>query len=266
MEPTTAQRRSGDRRRLWDRRAPIERRSSEERREGPRRSSTQSTAGERRSGSDRRSTDRRGSFAAERRSAASRRRRERRSTTPVPYTAAQVAELTTRFAAEGQVVCPACNGNRFTLGPARHDGPAAGRLALCLGCRRGAVIPVANAARVLLISEVVPLRNLLREMLVGGGHEVVEADDAAVGLDAYQAIPADLVIVDVLGTGRLQAPEFMRRMRGEFPDARIVALAGRSSYAGVDPAQVVEGLGDVRTVRVPVSRETLLKTVQELRG
>lgn len=264
MERTTGQRRLDERRRLWDRRAPLARRTSEDRRRGERRSE-QSAADERRSGRDRRADERRATAERERRAEPPRRRRERRRTTPVPYGPEQVADLNARFAAGGPVQCPAC-GARFALGPGRRSGGRFERLVLCIGCGRGTVIEDATASRVLVISSVAPLRNLLRDMLFSAGHDVVEADDAAVGLDAYHAIPADLVIVDVLASGRVPAPVFVRKLREAFPDARVAALAGRSSYAGVDPLQLVEGLDGVRTVRVPVSRETLLRTVQELRG
>lgn len=231
MEQTTTQRRIADRRRLWDRR----------------------------------SGDRPSSTGDDRRAAATRRGRERRCTTPIPYSPEQQAELQIRFAASGPVSCPACGGT-FTLGPAHRASGRIERLVLCVSCRRGTVIEDGAAARVLVVSAVAPLRGLLREMLIGAGHEVIEADDAAVGLDAYGAIPADVVIVDVLATGRLGAQEFLSQLRQAHPDARVAALAGRSSYAGADPRQVVEGLTEVRTLRVPLSREALLKTVQELRG
>ncbi len=266
MDETTTQRRQADRRRLWDRRAPLARRSSVDRRLADRRSSAQTAPEERRENSDRRSTDRRVSVVEDRRSGVPRRRRERRRSTPVPFTPAQLAELRQRFSAPGIVTCPACGG-RFTLGPmTRPGGGPMERLVLCLGCGRGTVVEDAAAARVLVISAMTPLRGLLRDMLLGAGHEVIEAADAAVGLDAYRTVPADVVIVDVIGAGRMDAPEFIRRLREAFPDARVVALAGRSSYAGVDPLSLVEGLQDVRGLRVPVSREALLETVRELRA
>jgi DNA-binding NarL/FixJ family response regulator len=95
---------------------------------------------------------------------------------------------------------------------------------------------------------------------------VVETDDAGVALAAYQAGPADVIILDVAAPGRVSAPEFQRQLRRSFPDARVVALAGEESYAGVDPLAVVDGLEAVRSIRVPISREALLKAVEEARA
>ncbi len=265
MDDDTTQRRQGERRRLWDRRASEERRSGEDRRHEDRDAAKKAVATERRKGKERRSGEHPQPKAADRRSPKSRRRRERRSTTPVPYSPEQHAELRARFASPGPVTCPVCGG-RFTLGPARREGDKVERLVLCMGCRRGTVVDDASAARVLVVSGEAPLRKLLYDMLSGAGHEVVEADDAVVGLEAYRAIPADLVIVDVLATGRLGATEFLRRLRQTHPDARVAALAGRSSHADIDPLQLVGSTPGVRGLRVPVSREELLKLVQELRG
>jgi len=263
VERESQQRRQGERRRLWDRRAPMRRRTGEERRTRERRSAAQQVAADRRAHSDRRGADRRG--AEERRVMAVRRRGRRRRETPTPYTADEMAELRTRFAAPGAVSCPACGG-RFTLSPARRRGAEIARRVLCLGCGRAAVVPHSAAARVLVTTHNPPLRNLLREMLAGAGHEVVETDDAGVALAAYQTVPADVVVLDIVAPGRVSAPDFLRQLRRTHPDARVVALAGRPSFAGVDPLAIVQGLGAVRSIRAPISREALLRLVDEARA
>ena len=262
MERPSTQRRQAERRRLWDRRAPFGRRASDDRRRSERRSATRELPTERRAGRDRRRGDRR--EALDRRAVTLRRRGRRRRETPTPYTAEQVAELRMRFAAPGPVTCPACE-SRFTLGPGRRRGAEWARRVVCLGCGRGAVVPNSRCARILVIDQHAALRETLQTMLTSAGHEVVEAADAAVALAAYQAVPADVVIIDVLAPGRMQAPEFLRRLRRGFPDARVVAMAGRPSYQGVDPLAVTQGLGAARTIRMPLSREDLLRVVDEVR-
>ena len=263
MDGSSPQRRSSERRRLWDRRSPQLRRSGLEQRTGERRASDRSPDSERRARSDRRKTDRR--TAADRRGVVDRRREPRRRETPRPYTAEQFAELVERFASQGPVSCPAC-GSRVALDPAQRSGTERARGVLCFGCGRAAVVPHVWAARVLVVAQNRLLRNLLRDMLDGAGHDVVEADDTGVALAAYRTAPADVIIIDVAAPGRVPAPEFQRQLRTTFPDVRIVALAGRSTYAGVDPLTVVSGMEGVRSIRVPVSREELLKTVQEARA
>jgi len=239
--PSSEQRRQHERRRLWDRR------SADQRRRGD-------AAGQR--ASERR--------ARERRMTSLRRRGRRRRETPTPYSTDQVTELKKRFANAGPVRCPACDG-AFSLGPGRRRGTEMARRVLCLGCGRAAVIPNTRVSRILLVGEHAGRRDGLQALLVGAGHEVIEAADAGVALLAYQAVPADVIFLDTLAPGRMSAPDFLRRLRRMFPDARVVALAGRQSFSGVDPLAVTQGLGAVRTMRMPVSREELLKTIEDVR-
>ncbi len=122
-----------------------------------------------------------------------------------------------------------------------------------------------SMARVLVISQKPDLRDALRGVLSEAQHEVIEAADAGVGLWAYRVEPADVVLVDVLATGRIDAAEFIRKLRKEFPDARVVAMSGRTSYGVADPLAVAKQLGAIRTVRIPLSRQEILQVVEEAR-
>ncbi len=218
---------------------------------------------ERRTGWERRKAGRRA--AKDRRTLAARRQGRRRRETPTPFTAEEMVELRSRFAARGPIECPACGG-AFTLGPARRRGDRSARRVVCLGCGRAAVVPKSHAARILIIEEHAGARGALHLALASAGHEVIEAADAGVGLLAFERAPADVVFLDVLAPGRMDAPEFLRRLRRLFPEARVVAVAGRPSYTGVDHLAVAQGLGAVRALRMPVTREQLLKIVDEVRA
>ena len=260
MERVSVQRR-GDRRRLWDRRSPVLRRAGEERRRLERRHTAHEVLSERRSGQDRRQAGRR--RAAERRTA-SRRLGRRRRATPTPYSVKEIEELRARFLAPGPVTCPSC-GSAFTLGPARRRTAETARRVVCLGCGRAAVVSNTRVARILVISQNNALRSGFQEMVASAGHEVIEAADAGVGLVAFEQVPADVVFVDVTSSGRMEAPDFLRRLRRHYPDVRVVALAGRRSSTGADPLAVMGGLGVIRALRAPISREQVLKTLEEVR-
>jgi CheY-like chemotaxis protein len=246
---------------LFDRRSPISRRNGERRRRD-RRSKVKESASERRAGRDRRDRDRRA--VEDRRTAQSRRRGRRRMESPIPFTAEQVADLRAQFAVPGPVSCPACGG-AFTLGPSRRRGDQTPRRVACLGCGSAAVIPKSWQARILVISEHGAVRNALQGTLASVGHEVIEAADAGVGLLAYERVPADVVFLDMIASGRMEAPDFLRRLRRGFPEARVVAMAQRPVYAGVDLLAVAQGLGAVRALRMPIARDQLLKTVEDVR-
>jgi len=263
MDRPSSQRRQGERRRLWDRRAPEPRRTSDDRRRHERRSLSRASQADRRGGPDRRSTDRR--TPADRRGVALRRHGRRRRETPTPFTVEQIAELRVAFAAPGLVACPAC-GSRFTLGPPRRRGLESARRVMCLGCSRAAVVPFSRSARILVVGQRGDLRESVRGLLANAGHEVIEAPDGAVALVAYQTVPSDVVILDAVSPGRMEAGEFLRRLRRIFPDARVVAMAGRASATGVNRAAITQGLGATRTIHPPLSGEALLRIVDEARA
>lgn len=256
------QRRRGERRRLWDRRSPLPRRAEGDRRRRDRRSAAQQFRSERRGRPDRRQAVRR--TVADRRTSASRRLGRRRRDTPTPYTIEHMDQLRTRFATPGPVSCPACGG-AFTLGPARRRGAEIARRVVCLGCGRAAVVPNSRAARILLIDQNEAVRGHMATMLAGAGHEVVEAGDASIGLVAYETVPADVVFLDVLTVGRMDPTDFLRQLRRRYPEARVVAMSGRPTYSGVDLLAVMQGLGAARTMRMPVTRDKILQTVEEVR-
>jgi CheY-like chemotaxis protein len=254
------QHRSRDRRRLWDRRAPEPRRAAGERRHRKRRAAAQEARAERRAKAERRGVERRA--ADERRNAMSRRVGRRRRQTPTPYTDVELKEIRRRFASPGPAACPAC-GSAFTLGPGRPR--AGGRRVTCLGCGRAAAVPVSIPARVMVIVPNALVRGELSRVLAASGHEVIEAADAGVALQAYRMVPADVVFLDVLASGRMEAADFLRQLRRRFPDARVVAIAGRPTYLDVDPLAVARGLGAVHGLRTPLSRDQVLKAVEEAR-
>ena len=262
-DPTTGateqKRRQRERRRLWDQRAPELRRATE-RRTRARRRAKKDLAAERRAEADRRQGDRR--TTTDRRDVLNRRRGRRRRATPTPYTSAEVTTLRTHFAATRFVSCPACGGG-FSLGPARRRANDNARRVACLGCGRAAVIPNSIAARVLVVDAGEPSRETVVTALADAGHNVVAAADGRVALAAYNAVPADVVLVNVHATGKIDAAEFLRRLRRVHAEARVVAMARRPSVNYGDALALARGLGSVHTLRMPASRSDLLRAVED---
>jgi len=135
----------------------------------------------------------------------------------------------------------------------------------CRSCGKAAVVANTRAARVLLVGQKDAVRDAVRGVLLGAGHDVIEVADAVVGLAAYEAAPADVVILDVLASGRLDAAEFARQLRRQSPDARIVALSRRPTYGVVDPLAVVQRLGATGTLRMPAAPADVLAAVEAAR-
>ena len=260
MDESSTPRLEEERRRLWDRRSPEPRRGSTDRRARDRRHGVGETADERRTGSERRNGDRR--RAIERRTLSDRRRGVRWRETPTPFTPEQIAELRTRFAVPGHVSCPAC-GSRVALGWSRHTAAERARRVMCLGCGRGAIIPDAGAARILVVSGNAALRDILQSALSAAGHDVVEAASGGVGLIAYEAVPADVVLLDVQAPGGMGPREFLRRLRASSPDACVIALVARASQPEVGARDGEDLRRELPTIQLPMSRDELLRTIYE---
>jgi len=190
----------------------------------------------------------------------------RRRTTPSPFTVEQLAYLRGIFAKPGKRVnCPACSG-AFTLWRGRRRGEDVLRRIQCNRCGKSAVVTGRWRMRVLVIAAQEVVRNALRDALEDVGHQVADAANSEVGLWAYQQNPADVVFVDVLATGRTPGSEFIRQILKYSPDAKVIAVSGRTSYSGPDPLRLARELGAFRTIRAPFSQEQLLEVIESVQA
>ncbi len=274
-ESVLEERRNGERRHTVERRSPHARRALQNRRKRERRTLRLKIARkDRRRALNRRVAERR--QLPERRVLANRRRqRHRRSTpspftvqeihrrsTPSPFTVQEIAVIRRDFEKlDVRFACPSCKG-AFTLGRGRRRGNETLRRIQCVRCGKSAVVSGDSRIRILVVAEKAALRDAIRKTLTDMGHEAVDAADASVALWSYQQDPSDVVFVDVLAAGRLEAGEFIRQIRKYSPDARVIAVSGRTSYRGPDALRVAKELGATRTIRAPFTRAELLDVLQ----
>lgn len=119
-------------------------------------------------------------------------------------------------------------------------------------------------ARILVVDDAVFMRRQLREILEGGGYEVVaEGGDGAEALELYDAHRPDLVTLDLV-MPQMSGVEALRELRLRHPDARVVVCSSLSDQASIFEAI---GLGARDYVLKPVDRERVLESVEKaLRG
>jgi len=255
------ERRKAERRHTVERRNPKARRSSMNRRVRERRTMRLKIARQdRRRALNRRITERR--LLPDRRTEGARRAYRRQRSTPTPFTMEQIDDIRGAFARpNSRTSCPACGG-AFTIGRGRNRGDAVLRRVQCIRCGKSAVVTDSWRIRILVIAEKAIVRDSIRETLSQVGHEVVDAADAAVGLWAYQQNPADVVFIDVLVAGRMNAGEFIRQIRKYSPDAHVIAVSGRTSRGIRDPLTLAKELGAFQTIRAPFSQTQLLEVLE----
>jgi YesN/AraC family two-component response regulator len=89
------------------------------------------------------------------------------------------------------------------------------------------------------------------------GYSVIEAENGAEGLQAYQTKPTDVVITD-MQMPVMDGLEMILELRGAFPTARIIAISGGKSALSMVKTFVQY------TLEKPLCMEELLDTVQQL--
>jgi DNA-binding response OmpR family regulator len=108
------------------------------------------------------------------------------------------------------------------------------------------------------------MRELVGAALERDGHEVEKLPDGQAGLEAFEAAPADLVIVDIV-MPRRDGIETIRGLRQMDPDVRILAISGDAS--ALSPATnlaVARKLGADATLKKPIGAATLRSVVDAL--
>lgn len=114
-------------------------------------------------------------------------------------------------------------------------------------------------ARILVIDDEPVLRITFRHILEEEGHEVLDAEDGAEGVDMCRAQHPDLVITDLI-MPKLEGTEAVAIMTKEFPAMPVIAMSG----AGARPPREWMNGGQVRFVAKPVDRPALLDLVNKL--
>lgn len=113
-------------------------------------------------------------------------------------------------------------------------------------------------AKVLVVDDSKFSRGMTTRSLSQGGHEVVEAADGELGLEAVRRHAPDCVVLDML-MPVLDGPGFLGRLRGEGSTLPVVV-----STADIQASSraLCEGLGVSGFLNKPARAEDLLRCVE----
>ena len=118
-------------------------------------------------------------------------------------------------------------------------------------------------ARILIIDDNAPTRDILRQALERAGHEIVEASDGRGGIARQRTMPAEVIITDILMPDR-EGFETIRELRRDFPMTGIIAMSGGGQIGNFNFLTIAERLGAQRVLQKPFGLREMLDTVQEL--
>lgn len=114
-------------------------------------------------------------------------------------------------------------------------------------------------ATILVIDDQEPIRALLRIVLEGAGHEVLEASNGRLGLALYRARSVDLIITDFV-TPEIDRLEMILDLTRDFLNVKVIAIS--AGLEGEAPLHVAKLLGARQTIQKPFNMEKLLSAVR----
>ena len=114
-------------------------------------------------------------------------------------------------------------------------------------------------AKIVVIEDDLTFLDLLRVHLAGAGHEVLTAEDAALGLRAIIAGAPDLILLD-LSVPYLDGFEMLETLRTDpaTRDIPVIVLTGRGDDETYSRARE---LGAAQLLTKPVARDLLMKAI-----
>jgi two-component system response regulator (stage 0 sporulation protein F) len=114
-------------------------------------------------------------------------------------------------------------------------------------------------ATILVIDDQESIRTLLRTVLEGAGHEVMEAPNGRLGLALYRERPADVVITDI-DMPEMNGIDLILELTRAFLNVKVIAMSGAlDRETTLDAAKL---LGVRFTFHKPFNMNALLKAVQ----
>jgi DNA-binding NtrC family response regulator len=114
-------------------------------------------------------------------------------------------------------------------------------------------------ATILVIDDQEPVRSLLRAVLEGAGHEVLEASNGRRGLELYRKRSADLIITDIV-MPEMNGLELMLELTRNFLNVKVIAISGGLESEG--SLSVAKLLGARQTFQKPLDMGELLSAVR----
>ena len=118
-------------------------------------------------------------------------------------------------------------------------------------------------ARILVIDDNIFTRDILRQALERAGHEVVEAPNGRVGIQHQRAMPAAVIITDILMPEQ-EGLETIRELRRDFPTTSIIAISGGGQIGPDNVLALAERLGAQRALQKPFGLHEMLDAVHTL--
>ena len=119
--------------------------------------------------------------------------------------------------------------------------------------------------RILILDDEPLVVQMLKRFLDRNGYEVGFAPDGIAGLALQRAVPADLVLTDILMPGK-EGFETIRELRKLSPGVKIIAMSGGGRNQPDNYLSFAMTFGADRAFAKPLDLAALLNAISELLG
>jgi len=118
-------------------------------------------------------------------------------------------------------------------------------------------------AKILIIDDELQAREMMKEMLVREGHDVVAAANGAEGLEAFHKQKSDLVVTDLIMPDK-EGIETIIEIKSIASEVKIIAVSGGGRYDPKDSLKMAQTLGADIVFKKPFERKEFISAVGEL--
>lgn len=115
--------------------------------------------------------------------------------------------------------------------------------------------------KILVIDDNVVVRNTIIQILENEGYEVIGAEDGRRGLHVFRHERPDLIVTDIIMPEK-EGIETIRDIRGECPDAKIIAISGGGRIGNTDFLKIARQLGACEAIAKPLDPDYFIGVVR----
>ena len=114
--------------------------------------------------------------------------------------------------------------------------------------------PTIRPAKILIVDDELPIREVLSANLRDDGHQVQTAHDADTGLQALKSFQPEIMFLDIWMPGSLDGIEVLTNVRKQFPQTEIVMISGHGT---IETAVKATKLGAWDFIEKPLSMDKI---------
>lgn len=123
------------------------------------------------------------------------------------------------------------------------------------------MISVTKPAKILIVDDESPIREVLSASLKDEGHEVFTASDGEAGLRAMREKQPEIVFLDIWMPGGLDGIEVLTKARAQFPEVDFVMISGHGT---IETAVKATKLGAWDFIEKPLSMDKILIVISNI--